>query len=208
MTHWMGKKTQGVRFINNQTSKRVGEVIEASTTQFVAQCYELYEMPPLGSLVKTGDIYAIVYNAATTSLEPGRRPIARGKDEASEEAIYQSSPQLTKLLRSEFGAVVVGHKEGDKLYHYLPPNPARIHAFVYLCPPEEVKEFSQSFGFLNILINTSLPIPADELIAAALRQMSRAHEDSHAFLVAAGKELATLLSSDFNQLKSILGRLK
>ena len=194
--------------INTQSSDKIAEVIEASTTQFAAQCYELYELPPLGSLVKTGDIYGIVCNAATASLEPGRRPIARGKDEASEEAVYQSSPQLLKLLRSEFEGVVVGHGEGGKIYHYLPPNPARIHAFVYLCQPEEVREFSRSFGFLNILANSRLPVPADELIAAALRRMSLAHEDPRKFLVAAGKELATLLSHDFSQLKSILGRLQ
>ncbi len=191
-----------------EPSNRIAEVIEASTTQFIAQCYELYEMPPLGSLVKTGDIYGIVCHAATTSLEPGRRPIARGKDEASEEAVYQTSPQLLKLLRSEFVALVVGHKEGDKLRYYLPPSPARIHAFVYLCATEEVREFSQSLDFLNILINASLPIPADELITAALRRMSQAHEDRHSFLVSAGKELATLLSSQYEQLKSILGRLQ
>ncbi len=192
--------------------QRVGEVIAASTTNFVAQCYELYQSPPLGSLVKTRDqevvLYGIVYNAATTSLEPGRRPIARGKDEASEEEIYRSSPQLLKLLRSEFEAVVVGHRQDDKLHHYLPPKPARIHGFVYLCSPEEVKEFSQSFAFLNILINTHLPVSVEELTAAALRQMSQAHQDHHTFLVAAGKELAILLSGQFNQLKAILGRIK
>ena len=192
--------------------QRVGEVIEASTTGFVAQCYELYQSPPLGSLVKTTDLpvelYGIVYNATTTSLEPGRRPIARGKDEASEEEIYKSSPQLLQLLRSEFSALVVGYRENEKLYHYLPPKPARIHGFVHLCPPGKVKEFSQSFDFLNILINTHLPVPADELIAACLRQMSQVYEDPHTFLVAAGKELAILLSGEFNQLKAILGRIK
>ncbi len=192
--------------------QRVGEVIEASTTDFVAQCYELYQMPPLGSMVKTRDqsveLYGIVYNAATTSLEPGRRPIARGKDETSEEEIYRSSPQLLKLLKSEFGALVVGHRQGDKLYHHLPPQPARIHSFVYLCPPEEVKEFGQSFDFLNLLINTRLPVPTEELVAASLRQMSQAHEDPRAFLVAAGKELAILLGGNLNQLKAILGRIK
>ncbi len=192
--------------------QRVGEVIEASTTAFMAQCYELYQTPPLGSLVKTKDapveLYGIVYNSATTSLEPGRRPIARGKDETDEAAIYSSSPQLLKLLRSEFGALVVGHREGDKVYQYLPPKPARIHAFVYQCPSDEVKEFSRSLDFLNILINTRLPIPADELVAATLRQMSQARDDRHAFLVAAGKELAILLSGQYNQLKAILGRLK
>ena len=192
--------------------QRVGEVIEASTTDFVAQCYELYQIPPLGSLVKTRDLpmelYGLVHNAATTSLEPGRRPIARGKDETTEEEIYRSNPQLLKLLKSEFGALVVGHRQGDKLYHHLPPTPARIHSFVYQCSPEEVKEFSQSFDFLNILINAHLPVPTEELISASLRQMSQAYEDRRAFLVAAGKELAILLSGNLSQLKAILGRIK
>lgn len=192
--------------------ERLGEVIEASTADFVAQCYELYQIPPLGSLVKTKDqqfeLYGIVYNAATTSLEPGRRPIARGKEEKTEEEIYRTSPQLLKLLKSEFGVVVVGHKDNGKLYHYLPPTPARIHSFVYQCPPDEIKEFSQSFDFLNIIINARLPVSTEELIAAALRQMSQAYEDRQTFLVAAGKELAVLLSGNLNQLKAILGRIK
>ncbi len=198
--------------INADSANRAGEVIEASTTDFVAQCYELYQSPPLGSLVKTRDqaveLYGIVCNATTASIEPGRQPIARGKDETSEEAIYQSNPQLSKLLRTAFSALVVGHRQDDKLHHYLPPKPARIHSFVYLCPPEEVKAFSQSFDFLNMLVNTRLPVATDELIAACLRQMSQVYEDRRAFLVAAGKELAILLSGDFNQLKAILGRIK
>ena len=94
------------------------------------------------------------------------------------------------------------------MYHYLPPKPARIHGFVYRCNPDEVKEFGKSFDFLNILINTHLPVATDELIAACLRQMSQVYEDRRAFLVAAGKELAILLSGQFNQLKAILGRIK
>jgi len=192
--------------------QRVGEIIEASTADFVAQCYELYELPPLGSLVKTSggelDIYAIVYHATTGSLEPGRRPIARGRDEASEEAIYQSSPQLSKLLRSEFSALVVGHRKGESINQYLPPNPARIHGFVYQCPPDEVREFGRSLAFLNILVSAHLPVYADEVIPAALRLMSQSQEDPHGFLVASGKELSIMLSGQYNQLKAILERLK
>jgi hypothetical protein len=193
-------------------AERVGEVIEAATTDFVAQCYELYELPPLGSLVKTRgqgvELFGVVYRATTTSFEPGRRPIARGKDEASEEALYQANPQLMKLLRSEFGVVVVGHREGGKLHHYLPPQPARIHGFIYRCSPQEIREFTSSLGFLSILVNTHLAIAGDEVIAATLRHMSRVHEDPNAFLVSAGKELAVLLSGDFSKLKAVLGRLK
>ncbi len=192
--------------------ERVGEIIEASTTEFVAQCYELYQSPPLGSLVKTTDLpvelYGIVSYVTTAGLEPGRRPIARGKDEASEEAIYRSSPQLAKLLRTEFSALVVGYRENGKLYHYLPPKPARIHGFVYLCSTDEVREFSQSFSFLNILLNTHLPVSAEEITSASLRQMSQVYEDPRAFMVAAGKELAILLGGDFNRLRAILERIK
>ena len=198
--------------MNSAQPPRAGEVIAASTTDFTAQCYQLYGLPPLGSLVKSGDagleLYAVVYHATTASLEPGRRPIARGQDASSQEDVYRASPQLEKLLRSEFSALVVGHKVDDKIYHYLPPAPARIHGFVYLCPPEEVKEFSQSLGFLNIIVNSNLPLPQDELIAACLRRMSRAQDDGDAFLVTAGKHLAAMLSDDFHQLKSILERIR
>ena len=186
---------------------KIAEVIEASSAQWVAQSYELYALPPLGGLVRAGDTYGIVCHAATGGIEPGRRPIARGKDESSEGAVYESSPQLSKLLRSEFTAVVVGYKGGDKIYQYLPPQPPRIHSFVYLCQPDEVKEFSRAYGFLNILADAALPVPTEEVIAAALRQMAAAQNDGRAFLVAAGKELAALLSTDFIKLKTILEKI-
>jgi hypothetical protein len=194
-----------------ESAERVGEVIEASTTQFVAECYELYQPPPLGSLVQVGDageeLLGVVYYATTASLEPGRRPIARGKDEASEKAVYEASPQLEKLLRSEFSTLVVGHAEGSKLLQYLPARPARIHSFVYRCTPESVRDFSTSFDFLSLLLDTSMPVPVEELVAATLRQMSEAHEDRRSFLIAVGKELATLLSGEYGRLRSILGRI-
>ncbi len=208
----MGLVTEIGGEIMAELSERVGEVIEASTAELVAQCYELYQSPPLGSLVKTTDEsveqYGIVYNATTASIEPGRRPIARGKDEADEEEIYRSSPQLLKLLRTEFSALVVGYREKEKLFHYLPSRPARIHSFIYQCQPEEVREFSRSFDFLNILINAHLLVSVEEIVAASLRQMSQVYEDRQKFLVAAGKELAILLGGEFNRLKAILGKIR
>lgn len=193
---------------------KIGEVIEASTGGFTAQSYELHQPPPFGSLVKTKEgeveIYAVVSGAATTSIEPGRRPIARGREEAAEGDIYRSSPQLEKLLRTDFNALVVGHKEGggesEKLSHYLPPRPARIHSFVYLCDAEEAVRFSQSLDFLSILVGAGAQ--ADELIAATLRHAAAAHPDPHDFLIKAGKELAVLLGGETNRLNTILRRIK
>ena len=190
--------------------QRAGEVTASATSEFAAQCYELYCLPPLGCLIKVGEppIYGVVYNGTTTSIEPGRRPIARGQNEESEEALYRNSPQIKKLLRSEFTALAVGYKDDGKIVQALPPNPPAIHSFVYLCPPDEVKEFSQSLDFLNVIVNTHLPVATEELVAACLKQMAAAHDDRHAFLVSAGKELTGLLRGNFNQLRLILGRLE
>ena len=192
-------------------SEKIGEVIEASTGQFVAECYELHSPPPLGSLVKTSDgdveIYGVVCNAATESIEPNRRPIARGKEEATEEDIYRQHPQLSKLLRTTFDTLVIGHGQGDELHHYLPPRPPRVPSFVYLCEQDEVCRFTQSLDFLPILLGTRAEA-VDEIVSACLRQASCAHDDQRAFLVKAGKELAILLGGELNRLNAILRRIR
>ena len=191
-------------------SSKIGEVIEASTGEFMAQCYELHQPPPFGSLVKAREgeveIYGVVSRAETTSIEPGRRPIARGREEDEEEDVFRSSPQLARLLRTDFTAMVVGHEEGQKLHHYLPPRPAKIHSFVYLCDAEEVEKFSQSLDFLSILVG--VVVQADELIAASLRHAAAAHRDPGDFLTRAGRELAVLLGGETNRLNTILRRIK
>ena len=191
-------------------SSKIGEVIQASTSEFIAQCYELHLPPPFGSLVKTREgeveIYGVVSRAETTSIEPGRRPIARGRDEDNEEDIYRTSPQLARLLRTDFTALVVGHEEGQKLNHYIPPRPAKIHSFIYLCDAEEIEKFSQSLDFLSILVGVG--VQADELIAASLRHAASAHRDPGDFLTKAGKELAVLLGGEISRLNNILRRIK
>lgn len=176
----------------------------------MAQCYELDQPPPFGSLVKTaagpGDIFAVVYLASTISAEPGRRPIARGKDEASVEDVYRQHPQLAELLRTEFRSLVVGHCRGETIYSYLPPAPARIHSFVYLCDDGEKQRFSGSLDFLSLLVRATQS--NDELIAACLRLLAAAHEDSRTFLVTSGRELTRLLAGEPQRLNSILRRMR
>ena len=187
---------------------KIGEIIEAATGGFAAQCYELHNPPPFGSLVRVSegdiDIYAAVADASTTSIEPGRRPVARGGEEEGD--VFSANPQLEKLLRTDFRAVVVGHKDGGDIRQYLPPRPARIHSFVYACEPGETAEFTRSLDYLSILIDVAER--ADELVAASLRGAAAAHREPHDFLVAAGRELAVLLSDDTQRLNSILRRLK
>jgi len=192
--------------------ERIGEVIEASTGSFSAQSYQLYELPALGEIVKCRqgeiEILSVACNGSTTSLEPGRRPIARGFEEASEEDLYKNNPQLNQLLRSEFDAVVVGFKRGGIFHHYLPPQPVRLHSFVHRCSREEIVEFSQSLEFLVLLAGALGEVPAEELIAACLRMLGGYHNEESDFNNRAGKKLAEMYSGDFQRLRSILARLK
>jgi hypothetical protein len=192
---------------------KIGEVIEACSTYYVAQCYELYQTPALGSLVITKesnlDLFGLVCQVSTSGIEPGRRPIARGKDETHEEDIYRANPQLFKLLKSEFNVLVVGFRRDHQVFQYLPPHPAHLHSFVIPATIDEITRFSRSFNFLNLILKSRLELPLEELVGASLRQMAVVYgEGRHSFLVSAGRELAGLLSGDYAQLKAILKGLK
>ena len=56
-----------------QPDARIGEVVEASSTGFSAECYALYGAPPLGALVRVGEpaVYGVVYSVSTAALDPG-----------------------------------------------------------------------------------------------------------------------------------------
>lgn len=214
---------------------KIGEVIEASTGEFTAQSYRLHWAPPLGSLVKVCTpaapvgvihesplqphgqsplcpqaltIYGVVCYSETVSLEPGRRAVARGRDLESEEEVYLQNPQLDRLLCTNFKSLIVGYQDGDRIYHFLPPRPPHVHAFLYPCSQEEVAAFTRSLDFLPLLLGTSLPIPAEELVAACLRAAAAARQDARAFLVGAGKELALLLAAEPARLNTILRKIR
>lgn len=195
-----------------EVPNRIAEIVESSSAQFTAQCYRLEQAPSLGCLVKVRnkpvEIYGVVYNIETHSLEPGRRIVARGEKMETEDEIFRTNPQLARLLRTDFNVLVVGYSQGGSLYQYLPQKPAPIHGFVYICTEEEVRTFTDCLDFLGLLIDARLPVPAEEITAACLRYVSQAHHDRQAFLVRAGKELAYLLGGDTKRLSSLLKRLK
>ena len=191
----------------DDTSGRVGEVVESASQSFTAQCYRLYQAPPLGTLVKTSspEIYAVVSHVSTESLYSGRPVIARGEEEESEEAVYRSNPQLDRLLCTRFEAMMVGHDDGD-LKQALPPLPPHIHSFVYHCDANEIETFTKCTDFLRLLLTS--PTPAgDEVVAACLIQASKAHTNRQGFLVQAGKALAPELANQLPRLNALLRRI-
>ena len=191
------------------SERRIGEVVGASTIESLAQCYRLYEAPPLGALVRCGGenpIYGIVGEVRTESLDPGRRPIAMGEEDDTEDEIYRRNPQVSRLLSTLFRVITVGYQSDGRVNRYLAPLPPRIHAFVHQCGPDELREFSRSLDFMSILL--AAPFSAqDDIIASFLRQASLTHPDPEGFLVDAGKKLATLIPGQLPRLNAILKKL-
>lgn len=185
----------------------IAEVIESSTTEFAAQTRELHGSPPFGAFVKVGSsisIVAMIYHISTGSTELNRRPIAYGK---TEEELRNEQPQIFELLRTEIKAKVVGYCENSSVRQVLPPQPPRLHSFVYACTAEEIREFTGSFDYFRTLAGIGGTL-ADELLIAAVHQTCQAHnEAARQILVRVGKELARLLRDDYDRLESILRRI-
>jgi hypothetical protein len=203
----------------------VGEVVAASTTQFVAQCARLMDPPAFGSFVSVtaarsaeaddadpfanpavadGTVFGIVSEARTASIEPGRRPAAYGLDAAT---LRREQPQLEELLATEFTALVVGSASSGRIRGVLPPRPPRVHALVMLCSPSEVRLLSESLDFLRTVVSQPALTAQDELAAAGIRYAAASRADSNAFLVRAGKEVALLLQRDFARVEAVLRKL-
>ena len=189
-------------------SRRVGEVVESATDRCVVQCYRLYEAPPLGTLVmtKSPEVYGVVSHISTESLYPGRPVVARGEEEETEDGIYRTNPQLSRLLCTRFEITVLGHGAHGAMRQGLPPVPPPVHAFAHCCSSEEVREFTGSLDFLALLLD-GRPTRADEIASAMLLRAAEAHHDPQSFLLTAGKALAARLASDLPRLDGLLRRI-
>lgn len=188
---------------------RIGEVVEAASTGFTAECYTLYGAPPLGALVRVGDpaVYGVVYSVTTAALDPGRRVAARGVDEPDEASVYRNNPQIARLLATHLQALVVGHDRAGTLVQRLPAAPPRIHAFVHCCDDAEVTAFTEDLGYLHLLTTANVPA-IDEVIAASVRLAADARPDADAFRQRAANALATELVSDVTRLNAILRSIR
>ena len=191
-------------------SRRLAEVIEASSSLFRAQCYQLYDAPALGSLVKSGSppVYGVVCRVSTEPLDSSRPVLARGESAQTEEQVYQDNPQIARLLTSRFEALIVGHHLETGISHHLPPSPPRVHSFVWECSSNEISDFSSGLDFIHLLVGAG-PAASEEVIRACMIRLIEAHSiEAHSgvpdFRVQVGKALARELAGNVPQLTAIL----
>ena len=209
--------------VDGRNPKHIGEVIETSTTQYLAQCLEPEDlkfpvMPPFGSWIKSFDeesgnkIFAVVTYVTTSPIDSVHRARALG---LSLEELREEQPQIFAMLKTEFKAAIVGFEtptdsrntsQAGRVYQYLPPRPPQIHQSVYHCDGEEVVNFTESLDFLRTLLQAK-DIPVESLVAASIREVYRLRQANRDWLVNVGRTLSTLLKDDYDRLRYILSQI-
>ncbi|BFM38676.1 HAS-barrel domain-containing protein [Synechocystis sp. LKSZ1] len=209
--------------IEERPPQHIAEVIETSSTGFLAQCLEPEDlsfpaMPPFGSWVQARDeesqnlIFGIVSHVTTAPIDSVHRARAMGLSLAE---LREQQPQIFAMLKTEFYATLVGFEQAPasnnghhrgSIYHYLPPCPPQIHQAVYQCAPEEVIHFSEKPDFLRILLEVK-EAPVDALVAATVRGVYGLRKGDHRWLVNVGRHLSLLLKDDYDRLRYILSQV-
>lgn len=207
--------------VQPRSPDHIAEVIETSTTEFLAQCLDpdslaFPVMPEFGSWVMAGDedsgnrIYGVVYHATTSPIDSVHRARALG---LSLEDLREQQPQIFAMLKTEFRVAIVGFQtpnlagapEGP-IFQHLPPRPPQVHQAVYRCSGEVVVTFTEQLDFLKTLLDMG-NAPVDGLVAAVLRHCYQLRKLDRQWLVNAGRTLSVYLKDDYDRLRMILGQI-
>lgn len=113
-----------------------------------------------------------------------------------------------RMIPVEIAVLNVGYYVGGGFVHSFPPRPPMSLSEVTLCAPEEVSAFTNRLDFFRLVLQAS-EVPSEDLLAMALRYAlnCRPYEEREAFRVAAGRQLAKLLTGDLRRLAHVLALL-
>ena len=170
----------------------------------------MHELPPLGSLVAVAmpggeTLYGVVAFGQTSGVDAGRRAVMRGSEEVFDEAIYAQHPELTRILRTTFRAVIVGYAGPDaRAKHHLPPYPPPLHYSVIRCDRGATCAFTAVPRYFPMLAASEGEVAPEQLLAAHIRCVydDRGRDDE--WLAAAGRQVARLLKRDYDRLLTVL----
>lgn len=217
---------------------QLAEVITASITTLIAETgsqihqhqhqqqhrpghsktHEAGGKPRFGSFIRIDSpenglaLFAVVFDVITNPPDSVHKPSALG---LTREKLRQEQPHIFALLKTQVHAQIIGFRESASnddsavIYQHLPPQPPEVHDFVYRATEKETIRLTSNFEFLRLLTQVSSP-PADELIAAAVREAAQAREGEarERYLIEAGRAITQLFRSDYEHMLSIVRKIK
>jgi len=196
----------------DQNAIEIGRLLRSGIAGFVvgARVSE-QDFPRFGALVRAplGDdlnIYGLIYDMHVDDDGLVRQLVTA--DVVDAEVIEDN--RINRNAPMEMSVLAVGYRDGDQIYHLLPPRPPLSLDVIHMCGSDELIEFTDAgrFGyFRHILRATDAPI--GEILAAHIQAAANAHESAgnHEWRDAATQELIALLRDDYPTLMSVLSAL-
>lgn len=194
------------------TTYEIGRLLRAGTRGFVVGCQvSQLEAPSFGALVRAPvsddyQVYGMIQDIHIDDDGLVRQLVTAGE---VDEAIIADN-RLNRNLPIEMSVLAVGYRQNGAVSHLLPPRPPLSLDVIFLCEPEEVREFcgSARFGYFRHLLREP-DAPIGELLAAHLEQARAAQPLAEAdrWWQAALRELITLLRDDYPALMGVLSTL-
>ena len=197
---------------NNLSSIEIGRLLRAGINGFVAGCkVALSQQPSFGAMVAAPQgngyqIYGLIQDIRIEDDGLVRQLVTADVTESS----VIADNRINRNVPLEMSVVCIGYKQGDQIYHLLPPRPPLSLDVIRLCGGEELRQFTATgrFGYFRHILNAA-EIPPGELIAAHFRFAAEAHRSGgdSSWSNEAAAELITILRDDYHTLMGVLSAL-
>lgn len=153
------------------------EILESNLTTWQAQCWQWDDIPKFGSLVtiKTDSrmLYGIIIDITTGPTDPIRQPVTYQK---TEEELQQEQPQIFEFLKTSFQCLNIGYQENNAMFYHIPPQPPKMHSFVYHTTTQQQELCFGSNQFLHMLLASNIPnLNIEELLLTIIKQQATMH---------------------------------
>jgi hypothetical protein len=194
------------------TELEIGRLLRAGTAGFVvgARVSQL-TAPVLGSLVRAPqengyEIYGLIHDIHIDDDGLVRQLVTADGIDPS----VLADNRLNRNIPLEISVLAVGYRQGDRIYHLLPPRPPLSLDCIFLCDQKELADFTSAgrFGYFRHILRAK-DLPVGEILAAHIQQAALAQQQRGNFewASAATQELITLLRDDYPTLIAVLGAL-
>jgi hypothetical protein len=187
------------------------EIIESSITHATGLCWNWATLPLLCALVKINQppytLFGCISNIKTGSNDPLRQPFAYQKTEAE---LLQEQPQIFAFLQTTFTIKILGYqKSSPTASYFLPPQPAKLHAFVEYATRDEAALFFANPEFLDLFFMPGeAEIDQEELLLALLRNLRDTCGISPEFIQKLCAYRASMHTIDYKNIKRFMQRLQ
>jgi hypothetical protein len=196
----------------SEPSGPIGRITRCSTQAFTGAVRpSALALPAFGAFCHAQDpsgevrVIGVIYDIRIED-DPLARQMAALEDLPAEQL---ADAQQNRQAPIEFSALTVGFSQGEQYSFGLPPQPPLTLAPVHLLQGQALLQFTEQAGFARLILS-SPNVPAEQLLAAALRVavQARAEGERQRYLLAAGRSIARLLAGELPRLEQVLGALR